>query len=156
MADSQVNDLIQVRDCLLFLLKCPELKTYKYLILYLWYSCLARLFSATYVIYLFLFLWVTISSLLSPWVSLPLSAFRLPIVHEAFSPWISNFQLLKIFPLWEINTGRHLISIPIGLDVGVGILVNTVKVEELTLNLDTRSALRIGLRNKRHILTEWP
>lgn len=27
MADSQVNDLIQVRDCLLFLLKCPELKT---------------------------------------------------------------------------------------------------------------------------------
>lgn len=45
--------------------------------------------------------------------------------------------------------------IPIRLDVGVGVLVNTVKVEELTLNLDTRSALRIGLRKKRHILTEW-
>lgn len=51
--------------------------------------------------------------------------------------------------------GKALICrIPIGLDVGVGILVNTVKVEELTLNLDTRSALRIGLRKKRHILTE--
>ena len=31
----------------------------------------------------------------------------LSIQHDEFSTWMSDVQLVKIFPLWEINMGRH-------------------------------------------------
>ena len=31
----------------------------------------------------------------------------LSLEHDEFSTWMSDVQLVKIFPLWEINMGRH-------------------------------------------------
>ena len=96
------------RPCLLFLLKCHGLRTCKPFIFYFWCSCLARLFSAA----CFSPSYDSQSALYntSPRCSRafsPLSASRLPTEHGEFSPWINDFQLLKLFLLWKINMGSH-------------------------------------------------